>query len=67
MRSEKMDLRQNELPEEFEVLATNEQEQIDGGARKRENGGSLFKTLYAWIWGGMVGGTAGVAVEAVTD
>lgn len=67
MRNEKMDLRQSEMPEEFEALTANEQERIDGGARKREDGGSLFKTLYSWIWGGVVGGAAGVAVEAVID
>lgn len=55
------------MPEEFEALTANEQERIDGGARKREDGGSLFKTLYSWIWGGVVGGAAGVAVEAVID
>ena len=64
MRKEKMDLRHDEMPEEFEAMTIVEQEQANGGSRTDPKQEGWFQKLIDFVTGGSVGGS-GVGGGAV--
>lgn len=67
MRSERMNLGQATLPNEFEELNLQEQQGIDGGSRKDEKQKGWFDKILNLLTGGTIGGGGGGTGTIVTS